>query len=366
MINIEYKKNPEGFPKFFDYISEKNVLVIGDVNTYPYVEGIYDQIKEHAKKTKQFIFSDKQLIPDERAIAAILSQTEEMDYILAVGSGTLNDLAKYCAKKRAIESGVLATAPSMDGYASMGAALMLNMKKETKSVNMPHDFLIDSTILVHAPRDMIASGFGDIIGKFTCLADWKLASIVKQEPINYKAYQMMENARNDVVSHFQQIMLFQEDGVRYLMDALVMAGLAMAESKNSRPASGSEHHQSHFLEMYFVRQKQLVPLHGIKVALGTLVSLELYHHLKEIRSDFAHRQELLELANTLPKAEEVRSMLLAIDCPVYFHLLSISEEIFKAMIYQSCLVRDRYTILTFYAENGFFDEIYPLLKEKYY
>ena len=40
----------------------------------------------------------------------------------------------------------------------------------------PHGFYID------APQRLIAAGFGDMIGKITSLADWKLGSILWDEP----------------------------------------------------------------------------------------------------------------------------------------------------------------------------------------
>jgi glycerol dehydrogenase-like iron-containing ADH family enzyme len=65
------------------------------------------------------------------------------------------------------------------------------------------------------------------------------------------------------------------------MNALIVAGTSMAICGNSRPASGSEHHQSHFLEMDFVRRGEKIPMHGIKVAIGTLVSITLYNFIKD-------------------------------------------------------------------------------------
>lgn len=366
MINIEYRTENKDFEVFYNYISNKKVAIVGDINTKPYLLEIKEKIEKYAKELKCLIFEDKQLVPDERAINETNILCQGMDYLLAVGSGTLNDLAKYVATINNIESGILATAPSMDGYASKGSALMINLEKVTLNVNMPHDFLIDLKILCDAPKDMIASGFGDIVGKYTCLTDWKLSHIINGEEINKKSYEMMEEALSNVINSFESISSYQNEGIKYLMDALVIAGLSMANCGNSRPASGSEHHQSHFLEMYFVKNQRLIPLHGIKVALGCLISLELYKHLLVTKKEFEHKEEIIRLVNELPSVEYIKAMLIKIGCPTRFSSLDISKEVFIDMLYNAYKVRDRYSILTFYAKYDLYDEMVDYLVENYY
>ena len=42
--------------------------------------------------------------------------------------------------------------------------------KVTETVHTPSDVLINADILITAPHIMTAAGFGDIMGKYTCLA----------------------------------------------------------------------------------------------------------------------------------------------------------------------------------------------------
>ena len=362
MINIEY----ENYTNFYNYIKDKKVLVICDENTKKYYQSIASKLENYAQKVFIIKFKNKHLLPDNEAINKINNNIKDFDYLLAIGSGTLNDLAKYVATINHIDSGILATAPSMDGYASKGSALMLNNKKVTETVNMPHDILIDSNILSSAPKVLISSGFGDIIGKYTCLTDWKLSNIVNNEKINKEAYELMENSLNKVVNNVDLIAKFDKNGILFLMKALVDAGVAMAICGNSRPASGSEHHQSHFLEMYFVENKLTVFPHGITVALGSLISIELYKHLLITKKEFAKKDKIIELANQLPDVDTIRNLLIMMDCKVKFSTLHISKETFKEMVYNAYKVRDRYTILTFYHDNNLFDEIIDELITKYY
>ncbi len=73
---------------------------------------------------------------------------------------------------------IIATAPSVDGFASDCAPLIVKNMRVTYEAKVPNAIIGDITILKDAPMDMIAAGVGDILGKYTCLVDWKLANMI--------------------------------------------------------------------------------------------------------------------------------------------------------------------------------------------
>ncbi len=364
-INVEYR-HESGFKKFFERIQGKKVAVMYDVNTKPYAEDIKAEIAEKADKILDIFFPDEELVPTEEKCLNAYMVASNADYLLAVGSGTLNDMAKSVSTKLNIECGVLVTAASMDGYCSKGAALMRGGVKVTDEVHTPSDILIDLEIVRKAPRLMTAAGFGDIIGKYTCLTDWQMSHIVNGEPIHEGAFALMEQARTACVGAFEDLTEYKAEAIAKLMHALVTAGLSMAECGNSRPASGSEHHQSHFLEMDFVRRGEKIPLHGIKVAIGTLVSVELYKYLKENKVQFKGAEEVYKLAEELPSVETIKTMLEKMGCPVRFSQIGVRKETMEEMIEKAYTVRDRYTVLTLIHDLGLTEQVKPLLMAKYY
>ncbi|MBQ2701676.1 MAG: iron-containing alcohol dehydrogenase, partial [Clostridia bacterium] len=194
-MNIEYKNENGRYPIFEERVKGKKIAVVYDVNTAPYANAIIADLEGAGCEITPISFPDKELIPDEKVVEKTTTKTKGTAYLLAVGSGSLNDVAKKVSTDLGIECGVLATAASMDGYCSKGSALMQGGFKITFEVHTPSDVLIDPEIIRNAPRDMTASGFGDIVGKITCLTDWKMAKIVKGEEIHQKAYEMMEQAR---------------------------------------------------------------------------------------------------------------------------------------------------------------------------
>ena len=364
-IQVCYQ-NRDGFAPFLADVAGKRVAVLYDVNTAPYTERIKQQMRSVGCLVANVPYADAQLLPTEDKCARALAAAKSVDYVLAVGSGTLNDMAKSVATQAGVPSGVLATAASMDGYCSAGAALMRGGFKVTDTVNPPAHVLIDPDIIVTAPRIMTAAGFGDIVGKYTCLADWQLSNIINGEEIRQEAFAMMEKARGECMNAYAGLVQNHPAAVEKLMDALITAGLSMALCGNSRPASGSEHHQSHYLEMDFARRGEPIPMHGIKVGLGTLISLELYHYLSMAKVPCKEYQKVWALADTLPSPDSVRELLAGLGCPVRFRDIGVSRALMRRMLTEAHTVRDRYTILTLCAERGLTACLAQPLIEKYY
>ena len=173
------------------------VLIVADENTY----GAAGEATERAlgdKVARKVIFSGKTiLIPDERAIERVRADMYGIDLIVGIGSGVIQDLSKYVSFFSGVPYMVVATAPSMDGYASTGAAMILGGMKETVGAGLPRAIIADTEVLRNAPIDMIKAGYGDIVGKFSALSDWKLSALVNGEYICQYiydvTYQMIEN-----------------------------------------------------------------------------------------------------------------------------------------------------------------------------
>ena len=367
-INIENADFCGDYPIFFSKIAGKRVCVVSDANTNQFAREISAKIQARGGAAAQAFFDEKELIPDEHVYEGVekIAKETNSEYILAVGSGSLNDVCKYVSTRLSVPCGVLATACSMDGYVSKGAALMEKQFKVTETVHTPSDVLINADVLVTAPRIMTAAGFGDIMGKYTCLADWRLSHIFNGEPINEEAYRLMEQAREDCKHSFPELLKYDKAAIEKLMNALVVAGLAMAICGNSRPASGSEHHMSHYLEMDFVSRGEPVPPHGVKVAIGTLISIEIYNFLREHRVQFPHCEEAYSLCGELPEAQELKSMFEKIGCPTRFSQIGVRRETMEAMLEKAYAVRDRYTVLTLVHRLNLTEKIKPIVMEKYF
>ena len=276
-------------PEHIGRLGYKNVFVVCDVNTW---EAAGKQAEEALTQAgivhNTFVLPDAELVPDEQAVGKVMEAYERgTDLILAVGSGTLNDLCKFVSFQLGLPYMILATAPSMDGFVSVGAALIHNHVKTTYQAHVPEAVLGDPAVLAAAPMEMIVAGLGDILGKYTCLVDWKMAHIIEGEYYCEKIDRMVKESIEIVVEESDGIRRRDEEAVKHLMEALVLSGVAMSFIGNSRPASGSEHHLSHYWEMKFQMEGKKPILHGIKVGVGMIAVTKMYEMLKEEQPDFA-------------------------------------------------------------------------------
>ena len=257
----------------------ENILLVADENTYA-AAGEQTAAALSGKNLRKVIFSGKTvLIPNEEAIEQINGAMNGVDLIVGIGSGVVQDLCKYVSFFSNIPYYIVATAPSMDGYASDGAAMILGGMKVTVSAKVPAAIIADTKVLKDAPMDMIRAGYGDIVGKYSALNDWRLSHVVNGEYLCPYIYDLTLQMVEKTLKLADGLQKREEESVGVLMEALVVVGIAMSFAGSSRPASGSEHHLSHFFEITgIIRGEEYFP-HGIDVAYSTVVTCALREKL---------------------------------------------------------------------------------------
>lgn len=350
-VNAEWGRGGN-FPVFLEHIQKKRVLVLTDLNTRPLAEPILHALERNGDPVKIHCYPEYEPVADERTVEAAVEAARDVDYLLAVGAGTLNDVAKYAGFLTGKRSGIYATAPSMDGFTSGVTPLIERGFKITRPAQVASDVLMDADLLSAAPKMMQGAGVGDILAKYCCLTDWKISSLLTGEEYGEEAASLMREAVKGCDSSIPALRRGERGGVEALMNALLVSGYAMVIAGNSRPASGAEHHMSHYLEMDFLKRGKRIPLHGVKVGLGTMVSLYLYHTLKT-RPAFSGCEKVYAEAEKLPSVEYVQEVLSSLGCPVRFSELDVEKDTVYKMFFEAYKIRDRFTILTLYAENSF-------------
>ncbi len=282
----------EGFLK--EYISP---LLICDTNTYRVAEeimgGIYDRCQE-------LVLDAEDLHADEYAVEIVENNMEDdIDLILAVGAGTIHDISRYIAYKYKIPFISVPTAASVDGFVSTVASMTLKGLKQTIPAAAPLCVYADTRIFAKAPKRLNASGVSDLLGKYICLADWQIASMLTGEYYCESVADMEKKALKTVKGCLRDIGEGDEEACEKLMYALILSGLAMQMVGNSRPASGAEHHLSHLWEME-VLCGHLDALHGEKVSVGMMLVLKKYKEIEEkIRKGQCHVKEFADTEEEL-------------------------------------------------------------------
>lgn len=258
-----------------------SILLVSDENTYRVCGAdVYAIITDKVKKNLVLHDNGDVVIPNEEKIAEIEAALPAgCDLIVGVGSGVINDLCKHVSHKNGLPYYIVATAPSMDGYASVGSALILEGMKVTLNARPPKAIIADTRVLKDAPMDMIRAGYGDIIGKFSCLNDWKLSALINGEYFCQRVYDLTYDTAMRVKKMAGGVAKRDEETIGALMEALVVVGIAMSYVDCSRPASGSEHHLSHFFEITGILDGKEYFAHGIDVAYSAVETAKVRAHI---------------------------------------------------------------------------------------
>ena len=258
-----------------EYISP---LVICDTNTYAATEELMEDIYD---RCQVLVLDAEGLHADNHAVTIVENNMEDdIDLILAVGAGTVHDISRFVAFRYKIPFISVPTAASVDGFVSTVAAMTWDGLKKTFPAAAPMCVYADTDIFARAPKRLNASGVSDLIGKYICLADWKIAHLLTGEYYCREIVRLEEKALKTVRSCLRNIAAGDEDACEELMYALILSGLAMQMVGNSRPASCAEHHMSHLWEME-VLNGHLDALHGEKVSVGSVLVLREYKRIEK-------------------------------------------------------------------------------------
>ncbi len=206
---------------------------------------------------------------DTQSVEIVRRASAKADALIAVGSGTINDLCKYAASKDSKRYAVFATAPSMNGYASKNAAITVDGHKLSLAAATPAGIFVDLAVLCAAPKRMIRAGLGDSICRSTAQADWLLSHHVSGTPYRRAPFDLLADDEPALLDDPQALLRGDTEAMLALARTLILSGLGMTICDGSYPASQGEHLISHYIDMYAPAERDSY-FHGEQVAVATL------------------------------------------------------------------------------------------------
>lgn len=261
----------------------KDILLVADRNTLAAAQGVAESVERAGFQIKRRL-----VYPDLRKAEAgdvekVERESAGLGGILSVGTGSLNDICRLAAYRRNLAFAIFATAPSMDGFASDTSPITTNNFKLTLQARQPSVIMADTKVLAAAPAYLKSAGFGDMIGKFTALADWRAAAMAAGEYYCENIANITEQALKKICALAGSVTTGDERAAGEMFEALVLTGLAMGFARSVRPASGAEHVVSHFWECKKLQEGLLSDFHGKKVGVATAAVNDIY--LKMLSSE---------------------------------------------------------------------------------
>lgn len=235
---------------------------------------------------KMHVFPFDRVEPDEQAIGSVLLAYDgTADGIVAVGSGVINDVCKVVARAAGRPQVTVCTAPSMDGYASTCAAMLINGLKTSLYCRVPDALVADLDVLCAAPMRMIQAGLGDMITKYVSLSEWEMANLVNGEFFCREVRDLVWRSAEICFAAAPGLAKRDPKAIAALTEGLILSGIGVTYVNVSGPASGAEHYISHIWDMRNLEAGRPVELHGIQTGVNTLRILKIYEHLRGYTPD---------------------------------------------------------------------------------
>lgn len=404
---------PGALNKLPDYVEEygyKRPYIICDEITYKVAARRCEELLE-TRGIKPVTKKLQHLGFDEATLGEIvIGMPVDCDLMIAVGTGSITDMIRYSSYKLRLPCFTVATGAPMDGFAASIGIMNVNNLKATMQAHNTEIIIGDTDILKGAPYWMAVAGFGDLIGKLTCLNDWELARIINNEHYCPNIVELVKDCVSNVLKDSQRIKEKDPEVLGNVMTGLCLSGAAISLYGDSRPASGAEHHMSHYWEVVFEQKGESHAMHGEQVAVGTVLVLMLAEELLKIKPDFEkarafarsydkaaweqeiHRAygtaagEVFEIEakakkndtdnrliridsmeknwdtivaqlKTLPSAAYLRDLLRDIGCPATPADIKVDDAILKDTFMYCKETRPRYTIFQTVYDLGLMDEL---------
>lgn len=262
----------------------KKPFILADVNTFAAAgKALCDLLDAQGIAYSRYVFQETALEPDEKAVGSLMLHYDHgCDLVIGVGSGVINDIGKILSCVTGHRYIIVATAPSMDGYASATSSMARDGLKVSINTRCADVIVGDIDILKNAPIHMLKSGLGDMLAKYISIAEWRIAHIVTGEYYCEAVAQLIRTALKKCVDNADGLLKREDAAIRAVFEGLVIGGIAMTYAGVSRPASGVEHYFSHVWDMRGLEFGTPVDLHGIQCAQATVLSAKLYEAVKSI------------------------------------------------------------------------------------
>lgn len=331
-------------PRIPEYIRTRGLgehcVLVADDNTWRLAGEQVERVLLEAGFTvlRCVIHRDGVMDPDERACGEVLLTIQpDTQFLVAVGSGSITDTTRINAMRCGLPFVSVGTAPSMDGYTSVVAPLLLRGVKIHRAGVCPDIIVCDTELLRTAPLSMVCSGVGDVLGKYIAKADWMLGEIINGEVYCDLCGQIVTDAVEKLLQNIPEIRARSEKGIRILIEALLLAGVTVMIIGNTRAVASVEHNIAHYWEMMQLIHGRKPPAHGASVGVATLLAWPMF---TRFANEDLSRLDLEAIrANRLTREQRERWMLRAFESEASQSIMRDNPEDFLSWEEQERRIR---------------------------
>ena len=285
----------------------EHCLVVSDVNTRQAAgDKLLSMLGIARKRISEKVFPGDVEATEETAHETGLAGLD-CDFYVAIGSGTISDLAKSAGSKQGKPVLLYPTAASMNGYTSAIVALKVRGLKSTIPCTPAVGVFADPEIAATAPQRMTAAGVADFLSKCSSASDWRAGHILRGGYFCSRPREFNEGIQEQLFAKAPAIGHGDPESIKLVLDALLLSGFGMVVAGSSAPASGGEHLISHYLDMKHALYGVPNDLHGTQVGVATVYTLNLWERVLAMD---ARSIDVDVLADAHPSDEAIRAWIL--------------------------------------------------------
>lgn len=255
----------------------RRALIVSDENTQEAAEGrVHEALHDSGIAFDEKTYGAQPFEATQEQANIVAEEGRHADFYVAIGAGTLCDLAKDAANKQGKPVLLYPTAASMNGYTSAIVALKVKGLKRTLPCKPALGVFADPAVVATAPQRMAAAGVADFLSKCSSAADWRAAHLLRGGYYCDRPREFNDGIQERLFQQAQAIGQGDPEGIRLVLEALLLSGFGMVIAGSSAPASGGEHLISHYLDMKHALYGTGQDLHGAQVGVATIHTLGLW------------------------------------------------------------------------------------------
>lgn len=276
--------------------------------------------------------------PSLECVAKLMNIPEGYRLIICFGSGSITDISKYFASLKNLPLICIASAPSTLAYLNDYSVLYKNgLKQSFKSVS-PDVLAVDLNIMLDSPKNMIAAGFGIVLGSAIAMFDLQISAILNEENICENITDLIKKALQNVIISQDKLINPRIDSVEVLTESLLY--LSLASQLAGLNVGGAESSVADTLELILKDKEKKLYGELVYICLNKIIKMyEMFLNSSPttllLPADLAERSAALAELTHIPEQEFLKTFLdrKEYDHELYLHKLAeYQEELYNTIL----------------------------------
>jgi len=232
-------------------------------------ERVFAALKAAGLPADELVWENARCSTD--GVAELGTLTEGAEALIAVGSGTVSDSAKYATFLDGREYSVFATSP-MNAYTTPTASVSDGGMKTSLTCHSAKGVFFDLEVLARCPQRLVAAAFADVVCRTTAQVDWLLSHLLFGTAYKDVPYTLLQRDEDHLIEKAGAIQKGDPDALATLTRVSAIMGLSTSFTGTTHVGSMAEHMISHTIDMFAAAHDGKHPgtSHGEQVGVATL------------------------------------------------------------------------------------------------